>query len=463
MLVVGLTGGIGCGKSIVADIFYRDFNIPIIDADAIAQELSKKDYVRELIFEKIGSEYLDENRDLQREKLRQAIFADPVLRDKLEAILHPIVYKEIDQKLEMIDADYCIVVIPLLLETKHSSFVNRVLVVDCTIENQIQRVMQRDQCSESHVRSIIATQISREERLRLADDVIENHDSIDSLNEKVALLHQKYSALSNKPNIVRQNSIDPNFITYEQPLNERMRTFLRYEQLTCRFGYFAKREDTSDSHTALMTLIEILSLVSRGDIKQELLKEIKRQMDNLEGLADKPKLDTTMLSDILASHKSIFDRLHTARGQLGSHLKNNDFISSIRQRAVIPGGTCDFDLPEYHYWLAQPFVNRNKILMDWIAPFDIVQEGATQVLQLIRESTPYSTKHAPRGFYDQNLDPSQPNQLIRIGIKSDLQLFPECSAGKHRFSIRFLEQADPNSKPKQRTSDIEFKLACCTF
>ena len=257
--------------------------------------------------------------------------------------------------------------------------------------------------------------------------------------------------------------MDNDITCYEQPLNERMRTFLRYEQLSCRFINFSRREDVSDTHAALMTLIEILSLVSRGDIKQELLKEIKRQIDNLEALANKPKLNTTKLSEILAKHKSIFDRLHTARGQLGSHLKNNDFISSIRQRAVIPGGTCDFDLPEYHFWLAQPFTQRNRILLDWIAPFDIVQEGVTHVLQLIRESTPYTTMNAPKGFYDQNLDASQPNQLIRIGIKKDAKLYPECSAGKHRFSIRFLEQSDPNSKPQQTQTNIEFQLACCTF
>lgn len=259
------------------------------------------------------------------------------------------------------------------------------------------------------------------------------------------------------------NSFDTNLISYEQPLNERMRTFLRYEQLTSRFRFFAKREEFTDTHAALMTLIEMLSLVSRGDLKQELLKEIKRQIDTLESLANKPKLNTTKLLDILSSHRSIFDRLHTFRGQLGSHLKNNDFISSIRQRAVIPGGTCDFDLPEYHHWLAQPYTQRNKILMEWISPFEIVQEGVISILQLIRESTPYTNKSSHKGFYDQSLDPSQPNQLIRIGITKDNNLFPECSAGKHRFSIRFLEQTDPNSSPKQTQADIEFKLACCTF
>ena len=259
------------------------------------------------------------------------------------------------------------------------------------------------------------------------------------------------------------NSVATDLIVYEQPLNERMRVFLRYEQLTSRFKFFSQREQSSDSHAALMTLIEILSLISRGDLKQELLKEIKRQTDILDQLKNNPKLNDTKLKEILLKQKTIFDRLHTFRGQIGSHLKNNDFISSIRQRSVIPGGTCHFDLPEYHHWLAQPYTQRKKALLNWIEPFEIVQEGLSYTLQLIRKSTSYSDKTAQKGFYDQSLDLSQANQLIRIGINKDKNYFPECSAGKHRFSIRFLEQPDPNSSPKQSRKDIEFKLACCTF
>ena len=254
-----------------------------------------------------------------------------------------------------------------------------------------------------------------------------------------------------------------NAICYEQPLNERMRTFLRYEQLTHRFHFFAKQEPSSDSHAALLTLIEILSLVSRGDLKQELLKELKRQIDTLEQFTKKPKLNIEKLSQILTRHKQTFDKLHTIRGQIGNHLKENDFINSIRQRAVIPGGTCDFDLPEYHYWLSLPFNRRNKVLLEWIAPFEVVQESVSQALQLIRESTQYENKTAQKGFYDQNLDPKAPNQLIRIAIDQKYSYFPECSAGKHRFSIRFLTQDNPNSTPKQAQTSIEFKLACCTF
>ena len=252
-------------------------------------------------------------------------------------------------------------------------------------------------------------------------------------------------------------------ICYEQPLNERMRTFLRYEQLTHRFCFFAKQENSSDSHAALLNLIEILSLVSRGDLKQELLKELKRQIDTLEQLSSKPKLNTERLSQILIKHKKTFDKLHTLRGQVGNHLKENDFLNSIKQRSVIPGGTCDFDLPEYHHWLSLPFSKRNDTLLEWIAPFETIQESVGRALHLVRGSTQFTNKSSQNGFYDQTLDPSTPNQLIRIAINKNLNAFPECSAGKHRFSIRFLSQENPNSTPKQAHTNVEFKLACCTF
>lgn len=463
MLVIGLTGGIGCGKSIVSNIFHQDFNIPIIDADIIARELTQTTRVSEVLYQDLGAEYFDNVRTLQRDRLRQAVFSNPEIRHKLEKILHPLVYEEIDYKLKSLNSDYCIVVIPLLLETKRTDLIDRILVVDCTVEEQIHRVMLRDRCSETHVKAIIATQIYRAEHLQFADDIIENHNSMESLRAKVAILHEKFSTQKGATSAVVNSFLDSTVISYEQPLNERMRTFLRYEQLMYRFRLFSQRQEPEDSHAALMVLVEVLGLVSRGDLKQELLKEIKRQIDTLKPLTNKPKLNTAKLLNILAKHKSIFDQLYTSHGQLGSHLKNNAFIGSIRQRAIIPGGTCDFDLPEYHHWLTQAHTLRNKILQQWVAPFEIVQEGVTQVLQLIRESTPYADQIAKKGLYDQRLEPSQPNQLLRIGITKKDNLFPECSAGKHRFSIRFLEQTDPNSSAKQTHEDTEFKLACCAF
>jgi dephospho-CoA kinase len=196
MLVVGLTGGIGCGKSLVSDLFHDLYAVPIIDADILARELAQTKRVIDLISQHLGAEYIDNNNQLLRKKLRQAVFSDASIRDKLENILHPLVYDKIRKNLDEIDTDYCIVVIPLLLETKRTDFIDRILVVDCTVEEQISRVMRRDQSNEAHVKSIIATQLDRDTRLSLADDVIENHGDIASIEEKVVMMHRKYTELS---------------------------------------------------------------------------------------------------------------------------------------------------------------------------------------------------------------------------------------------------------------------------
>jgi len=200
MLVVGLTGGIGCGKSLVSDLFHKLFNIPIIDADVVARELTQSSPVVDIISQQLGKEYIDNNNNLLREKLRQAIFSDSSIREKLENILHPLVYDEIRNKISQLNTSYCIVAIPLLLETKRTEFLDRILVVDCTVEQQISRVMQRDQCSESHGKKIIAAQIDRDSRLSLADDIIKNDSSTAAVKEQVLLLHKKYIELSKPQN-----------------------------------------------------------------------------------------------------------------------------------------------------------------------------------------------------------------------------------------------------------------------
>lgn len=196
MLKVGLTGGIGCGKSTVTEVFHRNFTPPIIDADTIARAVSQTPKVTDLIYQRLGAKYLDHERRLLRDQLRLAVFSDTKTRYELENILHPPIYEEINRQLGNLNEEYCLVVIPLLLEAKWTKLVNRILVVDCKVETQIQRVMQRDQCSRAHVEAIIAAQISRHERLKLADDVIENHGDIEPLDKKIALLDEKYRILS---------------------------------------------------------------------------------------------------------------------------------------------------------------------------------------------------------------------------------------------------------------------------
>ena len=201
MLVVGLTGGVGSGKSAVADIFKKDFNVPVIDADVVARHLTETEEIRERLYEAFGDAYFDNNRVLLREQLRQAVFADAGIRRTLEDLLHPLVYREIRRQLSQLDAGYCILVVPLLLETGGEGLVNHILVIDCAVEQQVERVVVRDNCSETHVRDIISAQLGRDARLKWADDVLDNDNSLESLREKVAILHDKYSALGHPPDV----------------------------------------------------------------------------------------------------------------------------------------------------------------------------------------------------------------------------------------------------------------------
>lgn len=255
----------------------------------------------------------------------------------------------------------------------------------------------------------------------------------------------------------------PSLVHFEQPLNERIRTFMRIEDLYSRCNYYLNKDEAFDSHSALSALFELMGLASRGDLKRELMKELKRQLTNLQQLHSIPSLDQNKLESIISSHNNLINQLDSLSGQLAGHLKDNDFINSIKQRSAIPGGTCDFDLPAYHYWLTQPASERKVTIESWLQPFATIHNTVLHCLELIRNSAEIEDCIASKGFYQRNLDQSQPNQLIRVLVNDSEKCFPEISAGKHRFSIRFLEQADPNNYPKQVQRDIEFKIACCAF
>jgi dephospho-CoA kinase len=195
MLKIGLTGGIGSGKSTVAK-FFKELGVPVIDADVIAHELVVPST---LAFKKIiahfGNKILNPQGELDRKQLRELIFHDGKQRKWLENLLHPLVYQEINNRLKKIQAPYCILVIPLLLETKHEKFVDRVLVVDSPEEQQIKRITKRDKTTKQAVKAIIDSQISREQRLANADDIIYNDKSLAYLKKQVQQLHEKYLQL----------------------------------------------------------------------------------------------------------------------------------------------------------------------------------------------------------------------------------------------------------------------------
>lgn len=251
-------------------------------------------------------------------------------------------------------------------------------------------------------------------------------------------------------------------IIYEQPLNERIRTFLRLEFLFKQLRYTFDSETIWDSRIAVSTFIEILSILSRGDLKTEILKELERQTTALNRLREAPNIDYTLLDSILKNLNGLTERLVSAEGQLGNELRQNELLKSIIQRSAIPGGTCDFDLPNYHFWLQQPPEVRHHDLTHWYESLEALRLSVGILLQLLRESAEPETEIATGGILIKTLDASTPNQLIRVLISRDLPFYAEISGGKHRFTVRFLEPS-ADGRAKQTTKDIEFKLTCCAL
>ena len=197
---IGLTGGIGCGKSTVARLF-EQLGVTVIDTDAIARKLTQPDGLAiPRIVATFGTAFMTPEGTLNRDKLRQLIFADADAKTDLEAILHPLILEASNAQIRACtDTPYVILMAPLLLEvTSFLLLVQRVLLVDCSQDRQVSRVMQRSQLAEPEIRAIIAQQISQAERLAQADDIIQNNGSPDELHDQVSALHLQYLGMVDK-------------------------------------------------------------------------------------------------------------------------------------------------------------------------------------------------------------------------------------------------------------------------
>jgi dephospho-CoA kinase len=194
-LKVGLTGGIASGKTAVSDLFAR-LGVPIIDADVISHQMvAKGQPALTEIVQTFGAEVLQSDGNLNRIALRQRIFAEVESRKKLEVILHPKIYTEIIHQVNQLNAVYCIISVPLLLETKQQHQVDRIVVVDSPTELQYQRLQQRNGLAPRQIEQILRAQLSREIRLASADDIIDNSKDFNALTQQVHKLHEFYLSL----------------------------------------------------------------------------------------------------------------------------------------------------------------------------------------------------------------------------------------------------------------------------
>lgn len=253
----------------------------------------------------------------------------------------------------------------------------------------------------------------------------------------------------------------PNKLIYEQPLNERIRAFLRLEFLFRQVKHHLKGSSEWDSRSTLSSLLEIMTIFGRADLKSEVMKELERHTGKLARLEQSPDVDTSQLSELLGELDILNDQLHAISGPIGVELKGHEFLGTIQQRSAIPGGTCDFDVPEFHFWLQKPSEQRMQDLVAWLDTYDVIGRAIQLILKLTRGSNLFREQIAGEGFYQRALDPSVPCQLVRVALPANSSRFAEISGGRHRFTIRFMEQPSINERPIQTRQDVDFELACC--
>jgi cell division protein ZapD len=251
-------------------------------------------------------------------------------------------------------------------------------------------------------------------------------------------------------------------IVFEQPLNERVRTFLRLEFLFAQHDHHRADRTHWGMRATLRTLLDILTVVSRSDLKTEILKELSEQHGTLTRLQQRPGVDPTRLQSVLAELNEAVNAMQvlTAHG-VGTVLRDNEFLISLLHRSTIPGGASAFDLPGFHYWLNQPHEHVRRDLDAWFADLAPFERAITLFLRLLRQSTQPSGETAKGGMFVHT--PQGEFELVRVLVNAEAGVYPEISAGRHRFTVRFMAQRDVNARPAQAAADIPFQLQCCAL
>ncbi|MBQ4890869.1 cell division protein ZapD [Shewanella sp. MMG014] len=242
-----------------------------------------------------------------------------------------------------------------------------------------------------------------------------------------------------------------NDLIYEQPLNEKTRSYLRLEYLADQLNSHANDDQ---QHHCFYPLFSLAELTDRCDYRSDILKDIDKQLIVLTKWHALPHVDKQQI-------QSIIDQLQAAKAPLqsndriGCKLKQDRFISALKQRFGMPGACCNFDLPQLHFWLSKPWNERQKDLKAWIANFEPILKPITLLLELTRSTAEFRTSEAEQGFY-QGTSP-QTLSLIRVKLSQSQGCYPTISGHKNRFAIHFVNFDSQKHTDKQ----IKFKLATC--
>lgn len=253
-------------------------------------------------------------------------------------------------------------------------------------------------------------------------------------------------------------------IVYEQPLNELMRACLRLEYLFKRLDLYLG-ESRMDRHTQTITtlIIDLLNLLDRPDLKSKIAKEFNHFLSVLSTPTGKvPRGENDSIKQEIADLKRLTQYFLNTPGKIAQPLRDNLFLSTIRQYLLSPGGDSCIDAPHYFYWLNQSADVRAKQIEQWNQAFNEIREASVLLLSIVRNSGEMVELTAEKGFYHESLNAQSPVQLIRVFVPIAEEIYPEISAGRHRVSVRFVV---PNmtQRSKQTPKNIPFRLMKCSF
>lgn len=249
-----------------------------------------------------------------------------------------------------------------------------------------------------------------------------------------------------------------NQANFEFPLNEKVRNYLRVEHM---FNSIVDLESCCAKNNEvifLRNLFQLLDLIERVDLKSELIRDLNIYNQHLNHWLTFPNVNKDKLNTALDEVTQTIDALNTSP-RIGCSLKQDRFLSAIRQRFSIPGATCSFDLPKLHFWLNQSSESKIKQMQDWLAPMRLLQDSIRLVLTFIRQRKPLEDVTATNGFYQGVADNKV--ELIRIEYNHTLDYYPTLSGNKYRYAVRFMRFNDDNHPENDNNKDISFKLASC--
>ncbi len=249
---------------------------------------------------------------------------------------------------------------------------------------------------------------------------------------------------------------------YDYPFNERVRALLRIEDLLSRIIDNVESNHEDHHFLALQSILQLVDVVDRAEIKLDLLQELGRQKNVMSILKEKKVIADEKIDILVRDIDQIVGELQADNNKIGQHIRINEWLTNIKQRAMLPGGISKFDVPSFQHWLSSLPEKRREDLTHWIKPLLPMQQAVFIILHILRGSGKTRTELAEAGVFHQLLSGAKPSQMLRVQIPNDVNYYPEVSANKYAINIRF-HQLDITQKPQKYEQDVKFNLTLCNL